>query len=396
MNTRARRDSRLRPLWLVLTLVGVAGSIWVGRDWWLGQQFRRAIAEIKSAMAAKRWQAASRELTTLLAWRPSSDEAAYLLGACELEQGRTPAALDAWSRVAPGSAYAEPAIVERVRVYYNDGRLAAAETLVNALAEDNRYESTDVRVLLVPIYRQIGRVDDAVRLVEDRWERLNRTGEGAWDRAIKMLRLHIELTSDAPPTEKVRAYLDRVSRQAPDDDLVRLGLANLAIREGALDQAERWLDLCRRSRPGDASVCQARLSWGLATGRVEVVEDAMKQLPPLELPPARIHRVRAWLCARRGDAASERRELELLVAAAPGDREARERLAEIARQDGDSVRAAKWLREKARIEQLGARYSQLYQRNQSLRDAAEMARLAEQLGRDFEARAFLALAAGVR
>ena len=166
----------------------------------------------------------------------------------------------------------------------------------------------------------VGRVDDAVRLVEERWEHLNETGEGAWERAIKMLRLHIELTSDVTPAENVRAYLDRASRQAPDDDLVRLGLANLAIREGAYDQAERWLDACRQRRPTDASVWQARLDWGLATGRVDVVNDALEPLAG-----DRDDSGANFIGYGRGSAhiaamsASERRELELLIAADPAD-----------------------------------------------------------------------------
>jgi thioredoxin-like negative regulator of GroEL len=388
----ANRDKRHRAFPLTLALICAAGSLWVGRDWWLGQQYRHAIAQIKSAMAAKRWEAAANDLAALLAWRPGSDEAVYLLGACELERGRKLVALDVWSRVAPGSAYSERAVVERVRVLYNDGRLAAAEKLVDDIVQDTRYEKTAVRVLLVPIYRHVGRVDDAVRLVEARWEHLNKTGEGVWERAIKMLRLHVELTSDVTPAENDRVYLDRAYRQAPDDDLVRLGLANLAVREGAYDQAERWIDACRQRRPTDTSVGQARLNWGLATGRVDVVNDALKSLPATEATRARIHRIRAWLCSHRGDVGSERRELELQIAAEPADLTAHTRLAEIAQQDGQLVRASEWLHEKAVVEQLRVRYKQLYRRNQPNRDAAEMAHLAQRLGRDFEARAFLTLA----
>ena len=47
------------------------------------------------------------------------------------------------------------------------------------------------------------------------------------------------------------------------------------------------------------------------------------------------------------------------------------------------------------VEKLQARYEKLYQRNQPSRDAAEMARLAEQLGRRFEAEVFLTVAIAV-
>ena len=100
----------------------------------------------------------------------------------------------------------------------------------------------------------------------------------------------------------------------------------------------------------------------------------------------------AWLAARRGDAESERRALERLVADDPADVPALDRLAELADRAGQPARAAEFRQKKAAIDPLATRYQSLYRRNQPRRDAAEMARLAEQLGRWFEARAFLTFA----
>jgi hypothetical protein len=47
------------------------------------------------------------------------------------------------------------------------------------------------------------------------------------------------------------------------------------------------------------------------------------------------------------------------------------------------------------LERLDARYQKLYKRNQPSRDAAEMASLAEHLGRWFEAKVYLTVAAAV-
>jgi hypothetical protein len=44
------------------------------------------------------------------------------------------------------------------------------------------------------------------------------------------------------------------------------------------------------------------------------------------------------------------------------------------------------------MDRIKARYQKLFERNQPLRDAVEMARLAEQLGRWFEAHVFLTVA----
>src|SRR5262249_16924112 len=49
-------------------------------------------------------------------------------------------------------------------------------------------------------------------------------------------------------------------------------------------------------------------------------------------------------------------------------------------------------RRKAEIDRLRSRYEKLHERKQPIRDAVEMAHLAEQLGRRFEARGFLTLA----
>ena len=188
-------------------------------------------------------------------------------------------------------------------------------------------------------YEQLGRIDEAERLIEDRWEHLNAVGEGALEPAIKLLRLHIELTLKATPVETIRAVLDQAARLAPDDDRVWLGRANLAIRTGAYDEAERWLDACLRRRPEDVPVWRARLSWGIATNRLDVVEQAMTHLPAAESTPAQVHRLK-----------------------------------------------------QVELDQLRARYWKLHERKQPIRDAVEMARLAERFGRIFEARVFLTLA----
>ena len=68
-----------------------------------------------------------------------------------------------------------------------------------------------MRVLLVPIFSQLGRLDEAARLLEAWWERLNERGEGASERAIDQLRMHIELDFKPNPAQDVRAYLDQAS-----------------------------------------------------------------------------------------------------------------------------------------------------------------------------------------
>ena len=130
----------------------------------------------------------------------------------------------------------------------------------------------------------------------------------------------------------------------------------------------------------------------MAANRPEVVRQALTHLPVAEWTEAQIHRLNAWLTSKQGDLRTERRELELLLETDPADLPALERLAQLAEQDGQPAQAAELGRKKKEIERLRARYEYLYERVQPIRDAVEMANLAEHLGRQFEARAFLTLA----
>jgi hypothetical protein len=131
---------------------------------------------------------------------------------------------------------------------------------------------------------------------------------------------------------------------------------------------------------------------GVANQRIDVVRQALLHLPAEVSTPAQLHRLNAWLCSHRGDVEAERRALTRLVAADPADLTALDRLAQLAAKGGQPARTAALLRKKAEIERLRARYEKLYDRKQPIRDAVEMAHLAEQLGRVFEARVFLTLA----
>jgi enediyne biosynthesis protein E4 len=221
---------------------------------------------------------------------------------------------------------------------------------------------------------------------------LNALGEGALEPATKLVLQSIGLRLSPRPVAAVRASLEHAAALAPDDDRVWLGRANLAIRAGAYDEAQTWLDACRKRRPDDVPVWESRLEWGMATDRIDVVKEAMTHVTDLQSRPGRFHQVNAWLAKRQGDVATERRELAMSIAADPADVKSLARLAELAERDRQADRAAELVRMKAEIEQSLARYRKLYDRKQPLRDARELARLAEQLGHRFVARAFLTIA----
>ncbi len=183
----------------------------------------------------------------------------------------------------------------------------------------------------------------------------------------------------------MRTALDRAIERAPQDDRVWLGRGYLALREGRLDEAQSWFDACRRKRPDDPAVWRARLEWAMAADRTGEAAEALPHLDVNDFPPARVHEIRAWFAARRGDSGAERQALEHAIAADLGDGAALERLAELATREGRADDAARLRRRKAELDQALHRYRTMFREDDPLRSTARMARLAEALGRRFEA-----------
>ena len=270
-------------------------------------RYQSAMAEIESEIMAGRYAIACRNLDKLLSWKADPNGGiVYLLGSCELARGRNQAAGEAWARVVPGSAFSERAIRGACVSSMNPGNSPTPSGSSTTPPKIPAMIERPCSSCSCRCSRELGRIDEAERLIEARWEHLNASGEGALEPAIKLVRLHIELTLKPTPVETIRAFLDQAARLAPEDDRVWLGRANLAIRTGAYDEAGRWLDACQRRRPDDVPVWRARLSWGIATNRIDVVRQALTHLPAAESTPAQVHRLEAWLAANRGDVATER------------------------------------------------------------------------------------------
>ena len=176
-------------------------------------------------------------------------------------------------RIPPDSPFSGRAVAGRMDLLIEQGRLADAEHLIERAADARGSEGSALRMLLIPIFVQEGRAEEAERLIESRWRNLDAKGEGASEQAINLARLHMELRWNVPPADAVRAYLDQVGRLAPDDDRIWLGRANLAIRAGSYDEAARWIDACLRRRPDDRAVWRARLDWAMRTNRLADVAD---------------------------------------------------------------------------------------------------------------------------
>jgi enediyne biosynthesis protein E4 len=378
---------------LVLAFL-TAVFFWCGWKSLEGWHSQRAIAQVEYEMDRGLSSLAARHLTELLARYPGSDEARFLLGACEKARGRPQAAAQAWAKIAPDSPFGFRALENRVELELADGRLTAAEQLIARARGGPQFAGQHPSILLGPIYCREGRIKEALRLIESLWEAHKKSGEAGSETAINQLRLYIKLRSNPVTDETIRAILDQAGRIAPDDDRIWLWKATLATRTKAYDEAARWLDRCLERHPEDVAVWDARLHWAMATHRAPLARDALMHLPTAEFSSAEVEKLAAWFAAEQGDDGAEQSSLERLIATDPTDFAAFDRLIELCEKSGQSEAAATLRHRKQDVARLEARYQKLFARHQPRRDAAEMARLAEQLGRRFEARAFLMIAPG--
>jgi enediyne biosynthesis protein E4 len=378
---------------LLVVLVAVSGGLPYG-GWrlWRVLSDRTALTEFQGQIEAGRHVVAAHNLANVLARDPGSDEAAYLLGLCEKALGRTEAARKAWARVPAGSAFGVLAVMGRAKLQVDGGRFADAEDLVNQTLRDPGVDGSDLRRFLAPLFWHEGRGVEALSLVETNWHGLNRAGRGGSGQAIELVRLHILLSVGSTSIDVLNGFLERAASLSAEDDRVWLGRANLAIRRRAFDEASRWLVSCLRRRPLDVPVWRSRLDWAVATDRVDVARECLTHLPVEKCTLGEVYKLEAWLAEKRGHVQSEWRALNLLIAAEPADGAALERLAVLADRGNQSGLAAELRGRKTELDQMSARYKELFLRDQLLRNAKEMARLASRLGRVFEATVFWSVA----
>ena len=221
------------------------------------------------------------------------------------------------------------------------------------------------------------------RLIEEAWRELP-------DLAAE-LRDHWRIDNAAVIIEVSRTAVEKAARLAPEDDRVWLARAHIATLTGQYDEAGRWLDACLERRPEDPALWRARLVWARAadrTTRSNVRRTTCRptgSLRPRSSNSALVRRA-------RGDTRLEREALERLVAEAPGETTALERLAVLAVADGRAEDAAEYRRRKAEADRAKVRYLRLLEDQGVIAAFPELAVLAESLGRWFEAEGWWTLA----
>jgi thioredoxin-like negative regulator of GroEL len=383
----SRRWWLVVPAFLVAALLAVGGWIF-----WDVARYQAALNEISADMGAGRHGLAARRLGELLASKPGSDDLLYLLGVCERTRGQAELAEKAWAQVPADSRFWGQATQGRTELKIQRGQLAGAEQLILRAQRDAPAYAHTLNALLANVYGVQGRLDEAARLIEAEWDALNSIGEGTSEKAINLVRLEMQLQRMSAAPEGTRAYIEQALVKAPDDDRVSLGRANLAIRAGSLDEAARLLDACLLKQPDDLPIWRAKLNLALAANQLTAGLKAMRHLPGDDFAPAEIHKLAAWIARERGQTDSETTALERLIAADPASLPALVRLADLAARSGRPERAAEYREEQTKIAQRQARRQVLFDRNQPIRDAEELARLGLKLGLRFEARVFLTIA----
>jgi tetratricopeptide (TPR) repeat protein len=374
-----------RPVVITCVGLGLALAIWLVFRALDARRYREELDSAREEFEARRFATARARLTRLAERRPGDSLLQLLLGDCERALGHPDAALAAWGRIPDSSAQATEAALSSGRMALGIGRFRSAEEYLLRASRGGRDIGDEARHLLETLYWLIGRRDDHRALLQERAERAADPSH--------TLRAMWQVDRDPYPVDSLTTSLAKARNSAPEDELVWLASADLAIRTGRFDEAGTWLDRCERARPNDPAVWRARLEWAKEAGKSDEVRRAAAHLRPSDIPRARTLAVQAWLGARDGDRETERSALESILVMEPANDAALERLADLAAQAGKPRKVAELRRRKAAVDAARDHYNQLINLPELAPHSAEFARTAEAIGRWFEAQIWWVLAA---
>jgi tetratricopeptide (TPR) repeat protein len=366
-----------KGLWLAFFLIVGAGAMaaWAGLQAKAARQLRATLDQAKHEIADKQYGRARKRLIELGSSRDSSGEVDYELGICEYYRGHPDLAGAAWNRVPREGPFGARATLQSAMLAITTGQITQAEEMLQSgLGRCSGADSPELLRGLQLLFHLEGRIDDVRRAILASWAQSDTPSE-----VLKQL----SRIDTAPlALEMIRNALDK----APEnDDRAWLARANLAIRTGQFDRAAKWLDACLRRRPDDSVVWRARLELARAQSDVALAWSALERLPADALLPSDLLRLRVWLASLTGDLKVEQLALRSLVEREPGDTEAVDRLAVIAGLDQNTTEVARLRSKKSLLLAARLRYTTLLH-GDSIGDPAELARLAETLGRRTEAR----------
>ena len=254
--------------------------------------------------------------------------------------------------------------------------------------DDRGPHAIEARETLVNLYKIQGRYREAERVV--------REGADLYPDRIGLLKELAQLGSINPhKLDRVRSALEKAMLDGPGR---RPGLAGLG-------------------QPGDADragTTRRRVGWTVAAGDAPTIppsgaavwlwrwrgttrpgaRDALRHLAAGAVEPAEVLELRAWFAAGAGDTEREEQALRLLVARSPDRLPALERLAELQYLGRAGRGVGRPRARKADLDRAKAQYEVLLFGPDAASRPAQLARLAESLGRRLEARILWTMAAG--
>jgi enediyne biosynthesis protein E4 len=380
--------SSVQAITVVSLGIGLAWLSWFLVGAW---QVRDGLARVKQQIDAGQYGPARDRLSRLSTWWPRQAEVDYLLGECEARLGRPDEALAAWAWVPAGSPLAVSANIARGRALLRlQGRFIEAEAAYRTAIQSGRgVRAVEARWALAMLLLWEGRLDEVRQVLEEIW-RVGQTGD-----RITALRELWRLDSVVVAAEELQPRLDQAALTATDDDRVWLARASLAERYGRYADARQWLDAALHKHPADPDVWRLDLEWALAADQPQEARRALAGIPADRARPPEYLSIRAWFAAGRNDFEAERIALDQLIDVDPGNTQALDRLATLALRAGQLDRAAAIRKRQENTQRDKEAYRRLM-----LQDRApippdelhERARLAERLGRWFEAKGWLTLA----
>ena len=371
-------------------LICGAGALGLGLFWgFTAWRYDAELTEARRDEAAGRFAEARARLVPLAKRWPDRAELEYPLGVCEAALGHVEAALGAWGRVPADSPPALRAALDRARLALAHGRLAMAEVSLARVIDEPGEVGDEASKLARQLDLFSGRSDRIAGRIERRWK-------SAPDQAAQLRTLWLFDTQPLP-LGPVSAALDRFGLEAPDDDRVWLGRADLAIRMGRYTEANSWLTKCEARRPADPDVGKVRLFWALESGNADSAVRALGNLPASRVSREEAALVLARLAALRGDEPEERAALLRRVELKPGDAASWSRLSDLSAGEGVAGAGLRQQaqRHKADIDKASDHYRMLMGAVAAgdLSDLPALARTAEELGRRFEATGWWSLRA---
>ncbi|WP_152051343.1 FG-GAP-like repeat-containing protein [Tautonia marina] len=395
------------------SLVGVALAI-VGL--WLAygavrnrqdRQFEARVDQAGADLEAGRFESARDALRRLVEERPEHPRAAYYLGLTERDLGDHEAAIVAWDALLnlKEGEFGPRAALASARLLIDEGQLAWAELILRRAIDDPAEGILPetlamLREQLVRLLFLTGRRDETRPVLEAVWtEALKQPPGREWagvSSPRNLLRQYSTVDLEPPAIEEQRSQLETAFARFPEDDRVWLGLLHLAIEDGRLEEASRWLDQCLERRRDDPAVRIAQLRLAMAQGDEVQAKDALEHLPEDRLSPVRLLAIEAWFADRRGDLETMRSALDRLLTLEPGNPEALERLAECLVRVGEADEAARVRSRKAALDVVFNRYRDRHYKADLIEEGPQLAQWAETLGRRFEAEAWWTLIARTR